>query len=352
MPIYKEKNRYIVKVSINGKQVLRRKYLGRDMLTKSSAILCEKDLITQYSDRQANYKIDELFNLYEEYLYKKYKETSAKRYLSSFNLVIKKYFVGLCIKDITINYCELINDKINNLPYKNIKIYLFLVKSFISFLRNYNLKINSNVLYVYKKSRTNKIEHDYYTLDEFNTFISAINDPKYILLFKLLFFYGLRCGELRGLKVKDFKDDRIVIERELSNKGRFGGQKVFDTKTISSVRDYPYVSDIKELYLKFIKENNLHKNDFVFQTKSDGTVLGETTIRRKCLEFSSKANLRPIKIHEFRHSCVSYLINKNVDPKDIANRLGHSSVDTTLRVYAHLLPIRKQQIKKIIDLGN
>ena len=56
-----------------------------------------------------------------------------------------------------------------------------------------------------------------------------------------------------------------------------------------------------------------------------------------------------IKIHEFRHSCATYLINKNVDPKDIASWLGHSSVDITLRVYAHLLPVRKEKVKNVIN---
>ena len=67
------------------------------------------------------------------------------------------------------------------------------------------------------------------------------------------------------------------------------------------------------------------------------------------VEYSSKANIRSIKVHEFRHSCATYLINKNVDPKDIINRLGHSSVNTTLTIYAHLLPVRKVNIKKLLN---
>ena len=352
MPIYKDKDRYIVKISIGGKQILRRKYLGREMLTKSQALKCEKDLFIQYNERLNDYKIDDLFNLYEEYLFKKYKETSAKRYLSSFNLVIKNYFVGLKISDITPNYCEYINDSINNLKYKGIEVYLFLVKSFIDFLSNYGLKINTNVFYKFKSSRTPKAKHNFYTLNEFNNFINVITDTTDLLIFNLLFYYGLRCGELRGLKVSDFKKDRISIERELSNKGRFGGQQTFDTKTTSSTRYYPYVSDIKDLYEKVVKDKKLKKNDFLFKVREDGTVIGETTIRRKIDYYSNLANVKRIKIHEFRHSCASYLINKNVDPKDIASWLGHSSVDTTLRVYAHLLPIRKEAVKNIIDGEN
>lgn len=349
MPIYKEKDRYIVKISIGGKQILRRKYLGRDMTTKSVAMKCEKDLFIQYNSRLDDYKINDLFNLFEEYLFKKYKETSAKRYLSSFNLVIKKYFKDLKISDITPNYLEYVNDSINNLKYKGIEVYLFLAKSFVNFLSNYGLEINTLVFYKYKTSRTIKSKHNFYTINEFNKFIGVISDTTDLLIFNLLFYYGLRCGELRGLKVSDFKKDRISIERELSNKGRFGGQSTFDTKTTSSTRYYPYVFNIKELFTKVVKDKNLLKSDFLFKVREDGTVIGETTIRRKIDYYSNLAKVKRIKIHEFRHSCASYLINKNVDPKDIASWLGHSSVDTTLRVYAHLLPIRKEAVKNIIN---
>lgn len=65
--------------------------------------------------------------------------------------------------------------------------------------------------------------------------------------------------------------------------------------------------------------------------------------------YCNKANLKVIKIHEFRHSCATFLINQDVDPKDIANWLGHSSPDITLRYYAHLLPVRKEKVKEVIN---
>ena len=101
---------------------------------------------------------------------------------------------------------------------------------------------------------------------------------------------------------------------------------------------------------KSVKERKkLKKNDYIFINVKKKKVIGETTIRRKLDEYSNKAKIQRIKIHEFRHSCATYLINRDVDPKDIASWLGHSSVDTTLRVYAHLLPLRKENVKKAFD---
>lgn len=349
MSIYKDKDRYIVKVCINGRQILRRKYLGRIIATKQMALDCERDLFLQYSDEQKDYEINDLFNLFEEYLFKKYKETPAKRYLNSFNYVIKKYFVKKKISNITRSYCEFLNDSINNLSYSGIEIYIFLVKTFINFLSLYGLKINSSVFYVYKRSSIKKKDYKYYSFKEFLKLIKVIDNSKDKLIFSLLFYYGLRVGELRALQIKDFKKDRISINKELTNKGRFGGQKILDPKTSSSFREYPYVRDIKKLLDVVVIENKLEEDDFIFINKKQNKVIGESSIRRKLDEYSSLAKLKRIKIHEFRHSCATYLINKDIDPKDIASWLGHSSVDTTLRVYSHLLPIRKENIKNIFN---
>ena len=77
------------------------------------------------------------------------------------------------------------------------------------------------------------------------------------------------------MKVSGFKKDIISIERELSNKGRFGGQATFDTKTSSSTRYYPYVSNIKELFNKVVDYKKLVSNDFLFKVKDDYTVIGK-----------------------------------------------------------------------------
>ena len=97
-------------------------------------------------------------------------------------------------------------------------------------------------------------------------------------------------------------------------------------------------------------EKDLKKNDFLFKSSfTNYKVIGETTIKRMLVYYCNKANLKVIKIHEFRHSCATFLINQDVDPKDIASRLGHSSPDITLRYYAHLLPVRKEKVKEVIN---
>ena len=55
--------------------------------------------------------------------------------------------------------------------------------------------------------------------------------------------------------------------------------------------------------------------------------------------------------HEFRHSCVSYLINQGVDVKFVANWVGHSSSRVTEEVYSHILPTKKEEVASAFDYG-
>lgn len=351
MPIYKQKDKYIVKICINGRQILRRKYLGRDILTKDEAFACEKDLYLQYNEKLKDYEINDLFNLYEEYIFKRYKETSCSCNLTVFNKHIKKYFINRKISNITRSYLLYICDSINNESYKDIHKLIFVATTFINFLSIYGLKENTNILFVYKSSKFKKhVNKRIWTIEEFNSFYNVLETNEERLLFSLLFYYGLRIGELRGLKVEDFYEDRIYIYKELSNKSRLKGQKLFSTKTSSSVRYYPYVKNIKELFELVKKENNLKKKDFLFLkriNKKNNKVIGETTIKRLIDKYTLKANL-PYSLtpHEFRHSCVSYLINKNVDIKYISSWVGHSSTKTTESIYGHILPIKKEEVAK------
>ena len=77
--------------------------------------------------------------------------------------------------------------------------------------------------------------------------------------------------------------------------------------------------------------------------------MSPTTINRYKLKACDKANIRPIKLHEFRHSHATMLLHKGIIIHEIANRLGHSDIAITLNVYTHT---DKQQEKKVIKTLN
>ena len=59
---------------------------------------------------------------------------------------------------------------------------------------------------------------------------------------------------------------------------------------------------------------------------------------------SKRAGLKPIRFHGLRHSHASMLIDLGFSPLEIAERLGHESVKTTLDTYSHLYPDKDQQL--------
>ena len=68
--------------------------------------------------------------------------------------------------------------------------------------------------------------------------------------------------------------------------------------------------------------------------------------------FVAASGLPYIRIHDFRHSHASLLINEGISIQEIARRLGHSNVELTWRVYAHLYPREEDRALKVLNALN
>lgn len=64
------------------------------------------------------------------------------------------------------------------------------------------------------------------------------------------------------------------------------------------------------------------------------------------------ANLKQIRIHDFRHSCASLLINNGANITVVAQYLGHSDIEMTLKAYTHLIQKNNDEIIKVLDCSN
>ncbi len=61
------------------------------------------------------------------------------------------------------------------------------------------------------------------------------------------------------------------------------------------------------------------------------------------------AKVKTIRIHDFRHSCASLLINNGASITLVAKYLGHSNITTTLNTYTHLF---KNELDDMIETIN
>ena len=72
-------------------------------------------------------------------------------------------------------------------------------------------------------------------------------------------------------------------------------------------------------------------------------------IDRRKIKACKKANIRPITLHQFRHSHAIFLLQKGIMVNEVSKRLGHSKTSTTLDIYSHT---DLTQEKRVFDTLN
>jgi integrase len=78
-------------------------------------------------------------------------------------------------------------------------------------------------------------------------------------------------------------------------------------------------------------------DSLVFSTL-EGKPLRPNTITRAWHTLAIRAGLKPIRLHDARHSHASLMLKQGIHPKVVQERLGHSSIEMTLDVYSHVVP--------------
>ncbi len=196
-------------------------------------------------------------------------------------------------------------------------------------------------------------EMQFYTKDEFKQFISVEEDLKYRTLFKTLFYCGLRRGELRGLTWNNIDFNRkelSVVQNVVNVNGDYGYWQITTPKTKTSKRKIPIPKALLKDLIKYKEEcrkyYGFEDSWFVF---GDITPIHPHTIWKRKNEDAIKAGVKQIRLHDFRHSCASMLINNGCNITMVAKYLGHSKIDETLNTYSHMYQSDLESIVASID---
>lgn len=176
-----------------------------------------------------------------------------------------------------------------------------------------------------------------WTQEQYEQFSGAIQKSSVKLAFDILFYTGMRSGELLALTPADIlPSKRISINK---NYAKVNGEELFlepktpKAKRCISIPDFLY-DDIGEYVSKLY---GIEKGERIFYfTKS--------ALDKEIKRIADKAGLPRIRVHDLRHSHASMLIEMGFAPLEIADRLGHESVKTTLDTYSHLYPDKDQQL--------
>ena len=107
----------------------------------------------------------------------------------------------------------------------------------------------------------------------------------------------------------------------------------------------------KKLSLKLRQWYDLQKRigNFEYVAQLDGTFTPPYSFANWLKEVAKKAGVKPIKLHALRHSHVAFLIEQNIQPLSIQERLGHANIQITLGTYGHLYAKSDQQVVNAID---
>ena len=326
--------------------------------SKKEAKEAERIFLNSVYDNKINITNMQFKDLYEsfcEYKKDKVRDSTIKSYSQKNEHL--KCLQNIKLKDLNVQHIELWKREINKTTLvtstKND------ILKFIKAILNYGNKfydINFNKVYMKIENFDNPNELPkemlFFTFEEFQEFISVEDDLKWKTLFETLYYMGLRKGELRGLQWKDinFKKKTMNISKQIPSIYNNKNFKITPLKTKKSVRLLPLnkllLSDLKCLYKEMSKYTNFNSEWFVF---GDIMPITKDSIRTRKNKNCDLAQVKQIRVHDFRHSCASLLINNGASITLVAKYLGHAKIDETLNTYAHMFKSKLEDIVKTID---
>ena len=181
-------------------------------------------------------------------------------------------------------------------------------------------------------------EMQIWTLDEFKKFIQEDDRPESYTAFHVMYYTGIRVGELLALTWKDIDFNNKTINIDKSYQRIKGEDVITIPKTPKSIRTiviFDYLANILQTYKNSIYKP--HINDRVFP-------FTKNFLRYEMERISKKAGVKKIRVHDLRHSHASLLIELGFSPLLIAERLGHENIETTLNTYSHLYPNKQIEL--------
>ena len=229
---------------------------------------------------------------------------------------------------------------------------------------NYGVKMNylkfNPLLKVggFKDSYYSKPEMLFYTPEEFQKYKEALwhraekyNKYDYYVFFMIAYYTGARKGEIHALRWKKFDGKAIRIDKSI-NKKISNIDIETPPKNKSSIRTVPLPLPL----IRILEEHRARQQSIIPDWNEDGFICGYyKPLRNSTLDVENRATakeagLKRIRVHDFRHSHASLLINNNINPLEVANRLGHSDIEQTLSTYSHLFPSEQDKSLKILNM--
>ena len=178
----------------------------------------------------------------------------------------------------------------------------------------------------------------FWTRDEYLQFIETMkNKPISYYAFELLFWTGIREGELLALTKDDIDLEKKILHIRKSYQRLEKKDYITEPKTEKSNRDINLPDFLcEELEDYFGMLYKCREDARLFEVSKHYL---QHEMKRGCKE----SGVKKIRIHDLRHSHVAYLIELGFSPVEIAERMGHESISVTF-TYSHLYPCKQKSL--------
>lgn len=187
------------------------------------------------------------------------------------------------------------------------------------------------------KRRTPKTEMLFWKKEEFEAFISKVDNQTYRAIFTVMFFTGRRKGEVLALSPQDIDltNKKICFNKSVT-------RKTLDNSTYKVTSTKADKSQTLPVCDRVIKELSEYNGQAPFYFG------GEKPVHDNSLSWAFQQGIKAsgvkrIRLHDLRHSFVSMLIHLGANLMVVADLIGDTTEQVT-KTYGHLYEEDKQAI--------
>jgi integrase len=182
------------------------------------------------------------------------------------------------------------------------------------------------------------------TVEEVRTFLQASRDDRLHALYVVLALLGLRRSEALGLRWDDVDLEQGLLMVRHGLQRIDGRLQLLPPKTRRSRRTVPLPTFLLEALVAHRERQDRERRDLATDWPDLGfvftTPVGTPVHPRNCTRVVQKAlkaaGVRTVRLHDFRHGCVSVLLAAGVPPRTTMEIAGHTTVEMTMNVYGHV----------------
>ena len=336
----KKTGKWLIQYRYTDWQGKRRKSTKRGFATKREAEEWLRNfLITQKAD--FDMKFEDFWKMYCADMETRLREHTMRTKKYIVELKILPYFGNKRVNDITAADIRQWQNELIKMGYS--PTYLKTINNQLSAIFNYAVRyydLKSNPCAKAGSMGKSKAEEmDFWTGEEFRKFIdSVMNKRLSYMAFMILYWTGMRLGELLALNPKDVDLEKRTISitksyQRLGKKDVITPPKTSKSKRVITIPEF-LAADIKD-YMDSLYD--LQEDDRLFP-------ITKYYLEHEMQRGIKESGVKRIRVHDLRHSHASMLIELGFSPLEIANRLGHEKVETTLNTYAHLYPNKQTKL--------